>query len=224
MATKVPAQLKEVADQLANGKDRQETVRTILSWFDAARRSYRNGCDRFVRHRIKLRITTEPDFEEAWIDAPVTFVPKPRAVKPQPMEEFASKAEVDSGKEAENPNLAPVSMKSADDATNRIKIGMLKAANLPPLCVSPNSTIAEAITLMLQHDYSQLPVTTTARDVKGILSWKSLGSRLALGKRCEKVSECMEAANEIRLDTSLFDAIQQIVEHECVWSETRAAR
>jgi hypothetical protein len=69
---------------------------------------------------------------------------------------------------------------------------------------------------MLQHDYSQLPVTTTARDVKGIFSWKSLGSRLALGKQCKKVSECMEEANEIRSDASLFEAIQQIVEHECV--------
>lgn len=69
---------------------------------------------------------------------------------------------------------------------------------------------------MLQHDFSQLPVTTSERDVKGIISWRSLGSRLALGKQCKKVRECMEAANEIRSDASLFEAIQQIVEHESI--------
>jgi hypothetical protein len=93
---------------------------------------------------------------------------------------------------------------------------MLAAANRPPLCTSPDAKVSEAVTLMLQNDYSQLPVTTTERDVKGMFSWKSLGSRLALGKQCSKVRECMEAANEIRSDTSLFEAIQQIVEHECV--------
>ncbi len=90
------------------------------------------------------------------------------------------------------------------------------AANRPPLCTSPDTNVSEAITLMLQHDYSQLPVTTTERDVKGIFSWKSLGSRLVLGKQCKKVRECMEDASETRLDTSLFEAIQQIVQYECV--------
>ena len=66
---------------------------------------------------------------------------------------------------------------------------MLAAENRRPLCVSPETRVAEAITLMLQHDYSQLPVTRTEREVKGIFSWKSLGSRLALGKQCEKVSK-----------------------------------
>lgn len=213
--TKVPAYLKEVAEQVNQGKDRTETVRSFLSWFGAERRGYWKV--REIRRALnKVKLKTEPDFEEAWIDAPITFVLKPKAEKAPLLEESAPKSEVGAGTAQERHDPMPVSNKSANDATNRIKIGMLKAANLPPLCVAPNSTISEAITLMLQHDYSQLPVTTTPRDVKGIFSWKLLGSRLALGKQCEKVSECMEAANEIRLDASLFDAIQQIVEHECV--------
>ena len=70
--------------------------------------------------------------------------------------------------------------------------------------------------MMLQHDFSQLPVTTNEREIKGIITWKSLGSRWALGRQCKKVRECMEAASEIRSDASLFEAIQQIVEHDCV--------
>jgi len=216
MSTKVPAQLKEIADQVTHGNEQKETVRTLLSWFGAERRGY--GRVREIRKALtKAELKTEPDFEEAWIDASIAFVIKPKAEKIPPSEESFSKSEVDSGKNQETSDLTPVSKKSAaDDATNRIKIGMLAAANRPPLCVSPDTTVSEAITLMLQHDYSQLPVTTTVRDVKGIFSWKSLGSRLALGKKCEKVSECVEAVNEIRLDASLFEAIQQIVEYECV--------
>jgi CBS domain-containing protein len=215
MATKVPAQLKEIVDQVTQGNERMETVRTLLSWFGAERRGYWRV--REIRKALnKAKLKTEPDFEEAWIDASIAFVIKPKAGKTPPSDESSPKSEVDAGKSQESSDLTPVSKKSAGYATNRIKIGLLAAANRPPLCVSPDTTVSEAITLMLQHDYSQLPVTTTPRDVKGVFSWKSLGSRLALGKPCEKVSQCMEAANEIRLDASLFEAIQQIVEYECV--------
>lgn len=181
MATRIPAQLKEVADQIGQGNQRKETVRVLLSWFGAERRGYWKI--REIRKALnKAKLTTDPDFEEAWIDATVAFQMKSKPAKVPGSQETASKSVSDSEGTQEVAALPPVSKKSADDATSRIKIGMLAAANRPPLCVSPETTVSEAITLMLQHDYSQLPVTTTARDVKGIFSWKSLGSRLALGK------------------------------------------
>jgi CBS domain-containing protein len=215
MATMIPTQLKEVADLVLEGKQRQETVRTLLSWFGAARRSYRNV--RQIRKALhKTRLKTEPDFEESWIDAPIKFLPKAKVTKNQPTPETVVTLTplASQGPRTENEALVP--KKSVEDMARRIKIGMLSAANMPPLCIPPDAKLSEAITLMLQHDYSQLPVTTTERDLKGILTWKSLGSCLALGKKCERVSECMEPANEIRLDASLFEAIQQIVKHECV--------
>jgi CBS domain-containing protein len=214
MSAKVPPQLKEVADQVFGGKERQESVRTLLSWFGAARRSYRNV--RQIRKALnKTKLKTDPDFEEAWIDASVAFVLKPKPLSNTPGAEVATPLSSDIGR-TEAIDGMPIPKKSIDDVSNRIKIGMLAAANRSPLCVCPDTRVEEAITLMLQNDYSQLPVTTTVRDVKGIFTWKALGSRLVLGKKCEKVSECMEAANETRLDASLFEAIQHIVEHESV--------
>ena len=214
MALKIPAQLKEVADQVNNGKERRESVRTLLSWFGAARRSYRNV--RQIRKALsRTKLKTDPDFEEAWIDASLAFVIKPKPLSKAPTKEGATPPLFETAS-AEGINEMPIPKKSAEDVNNRVKIGMLAAANRPPLCVSPDTRVEEAITLMLQNDYSQLPVTTTVRDVKGIFSWKSLGSRLALGKQCEKVSEYMESASETTLAASLFEAIQQIVEHECV--------
>jgi CBS domain len=101
--------------------------------------------------------------------------------------EEASPSGVSDQEIIEDIDAIPIPKKFVDDVSNRIKIGKLAAANRLPLCVSPDTRVEEAITLMLQNDYSQLPVTTTIRDVKGTFSWKALGSRLALGKKCERV-------------------------------------
>ncbi len=211
MSIDIPDQLKEVAEQVNHGHARTETVRMLLSWFGFERRGYYKIRQiRKALNRVKLK--TEPDFEEAWIDGSVTFVPKSKGTA------VMAEAGVAPVKGAESPGLAdgspPVPGRATEDPTSRI--GRLAAANRPPLCVPPDADVAEAITLMLQHDYSQLPVTTTERDVKGMFSWKSLGSRLALGKECGKLQDFMEPAAEINADASLFEAIQQIVEHECV--------
>jgi len=69
---------------------------------------------------------------------------------------------------------------------------------------------------MLTNDYSQLPVLTTPREVKGIISWKSIGSRIALGKKCSYVRDCIDPALEVNADTSLFEAISVIAKHNYV--------
>jgi predicted transcriptional regulator len=213
MAAKIPDQLTEIADQVHQGNERSESVRTVLSWFGAARRGKWTVVE--VRKALrKLKLVTEPDFEDVWIDAVVAFKPKP--VKKKASEADSGGKIQDLDQPAPEQDFAPVPKNAGDDVSTRIKISRLDAANRPPICISPDGNICEAITLMLQHDYSQLPVTTTLRDVKGLISWKSLGSRLALGKQCSKVRECMEEAAEVRADDSLFDAIQEIVAHDSV--------
>ncbi|MDE1904098.1 MAG: CBS domain-containing protein [Alphaproteobacteria bacterium] len=92
----------------------------------------------------------------------------------------------------------------------------MDSANTPPVSVAPNKSITEAITIMLTNDFSQLPVMIGEREVKGIISWESIGSRLARGVKCTEVRECMDAAHEISADTSLLAAIDQIVSNEYV--------
>jgi CBS domain-containing protein len=210
MPSKIPDQLKEIVSRINQGGERSETVRTLLSWFEAERRGYWKVHE--IRKALrKVRLKTEPDFEDAWIDAPIAFLTKPKKEKASPSTEAELGADAEPQTD-KDPNEAPTPAKYANGVHSRIKIGVLAAANKPPQCISPDAELSEAITLMLQHDFSQLPVTTTVTEVKGIISWRSLGSRLALGRPCKKVRECMEAANEIRSDASLFEAIQQIVE------------
>lgn len=96
------------------------------------------------------------------------------------------------------------------------RIDGLESANRKPLSVKPDSPLTEATTIMLTNDFSQLPVMTTERDVKGAISWKSIGSRLALGKKCTVVRECMDPAQIIGAESSLFEAIGIIAKHDYV--------
>jgi hypothetical protein len=66
---------------------------------------------------------------------------------------------------------------------------------------------------MLQHDFSQLPVMQGDREVKGVITWKSIGSKQALGHKCSQVADCREDARIVDSNRTLFDAISTIVEY-----------
>jgi CBS domain-containing protein len=103
------------------------------------------------------------------------------------------------------------------DASSTIyRIDSLESANRKPVSVKPDSHLEKATTLMLTNDFSQLPVMTNERDLKGTVSWKSIGSRLALGKKCPLVKDCMDTAHEINAEASLFEAINIIAEQDYV--------
>ena len=57
---------------------------------------------------------------------------------------------------------------------------------------------------------------TSEREVKGLISWRSIGSRLALGTAPKLVRDAMEAAHEVFEDASIFDTIPIIVRHDYV--------
>ena len=96
------------------------------------------------------------------------------------------------------------------------RIIRLAASTRKPLSVSPETKLEEAITHMLTNDFSQLPVMTSERDVKGIITWVSIGSRLAMGKHCSVAREFMEQHHEIRSDATLISAIGIIAEQQYV--------
>jgi CBS domain-containing protein len=95
-------------------------------------------------------------------------------------------------------------------------IDRLAASTRKPLAVSPETKLEEAFTHMLTNDFSQLPVMTSERDVKGVITWATIGSRLAMGKNCSLAREVMEQHYEIRADASLISAIGIIAEHQYV--------
>src|SRR5260221_575996 len=55
-----------------------------------------------------------------------------------------------------------------DSVDPTVRLSRLDAANKAPVVVAPDAPLQEATTLMLTKDYSQLPVMTGPRDVKGL--------------------------------------------------------
>lgn len=131
-------------------------------------------------------LVTEPSFESTWIDGLVTFIRKPK-------------------KGAEGAPLDPT-----------FRLGRLEAANKEIVSVKPNDGLDKAITLMLTNDFSQLPVMTGQRDVKGVVSWKTIGSRLALNKPCLECKDFMEPAQILSEEVSLLEAVEIIANHDYV--------
>ncbi len=187
-----------------------------------------------------LDLETDPDFGTAWIDEPIWLRLKEGILtsKTEPvsangssgdqlstdLEEIVLESTPSAVKQAaEQSESAPTSAEpeapksseqveglSIDDPTFRI--GSLPAANKKLVVVNQNDSVTKAITLMLQHDFSQMPVMQGEREVKGVVTWKSIGSKLALGCKADHVGECREDARIVDSNRTLFDAIPTIVE------------
>ena len=186
--SEIAERMKAEIERAAAPTPEQLTVREFMGKYGYARRGT------YIVSQIRndlddLGLRTAPDFVGAWVDSTISI-------------ELHSDA-TDSASPGE-----------PDSATHRI--GTLEAANRKPVSVKPEDSLRKATTIMQMHDYSRLPVMIGERDVKGIISWQSIGTRLSLGQKCECVRQCMEPAREIPASTSLFNAIEDIAKHEYV--------
>lgn len=184
--------LKSIAAQLKQGVvPPRESVRSFLRWFYAERRGY-HVVSQIRRELERHGVATSPDFESHYIDGLIGFV--------------ISETNGDGGPGSTG--------NGSTDPT--YQVGRLESANRKPVSVKPDFTIKQATTLMMSNDFSQLPVMTTDRDCKGVISWKSIGSRLALKRQCPLVRDCMDKAEIVSIDESLFSAIGKVATNDYV--------
>lgn len=198
--------LRRIGDSLRSGGSAPTiTVRQFLEWFGATRRG--QWIVSGIRQSLeKAGIITKPDFEEAFIEAPITF-----ELPTKPENEVPAKAPETSGPLRVAEAAATPYIVGPVDPTYRIS--RLQAANTAPVSVSPDSTVVAAVTLMMKHDFSQLPVMTNDRTVKGVISWRSIGHRWAFDHPGEFVRDFMDEPQEVPSDRSIFSALPVIVEH-----------
>ena len=104
------------------------------------------------------------------------------------------------------------------------RVDILDAAHHKPLGVAPDTETRVAKTLMLLHDYSQLPVMEGERHVKGMISWRTIGAQESLSRPCELVRHCMEPAEEVSKDDPLLDVIGIIAQSGYVLVRDRNAQ
>jgi len=107
--------------------------------------------------------------------------------------------------------------KSKKDFDPIQRIRMLDSANKPPVTISRDSELKEAITLMMINSYSQLPVMSGSRTVNGVITWETIGQGLTNGCSPDNIKDFI--SNEITIldyDTPLLDAISTIIEKDFV--------
>ena len=183
----VASRMKDEVGSKAAPRPEQLTVREFLSLFGYARRG--SNKVRRIRHVLaELDLRTVPDFEVTWVDATISIELDPEAVE---------------GITASEEQVDPT-----------VRIGAIEGANRTPTTVNPSSPLNIATTLMQANDFPQLPAMQKERDVSGVISWQSIGTRLAMGYECLSVHECMSpVAPVVRIDDPLFSAIGDISLH-----------
>ncbi len=216
----IPEKISHAAERLKEGhRINRITVRDFLRHFGAERRGAAKV--QSIRQILdSLDLITDPDFETEWIDAPIWLRLKEGVDAVQRntgfdglhtdddvgvgLEEIVLEGTPSAVKQAEEQSAsAPTSVepetpKPAEDMEGSsfedptFRIGSLPAANRKLVVVDQHDSLTKAITLILQHDFSQLPVMQGEREVKGVVTWKSIGSRQAMGCKCDHVGDCRE--------------------------------
>ncbi|MFG8501359.1 HPP family protein [Pseudomonas aeruginosa] len=212
---------KTIASKLKVGDKVEEiAVRDLLELFGYKRRTFASSFK--IRTLLtKAGIETVPHFDFVTLDAPVSFrlishkvLSLPSIAQSQaghPTINLSASSEINE-KDHSNTDLIYGAISEPAFLVSR-----LPTANIKITSIKPNSTLAEAITLMLRHDFSQLPVMTSERDVKGVISWESIAPKIIIGKKDSGlVSDYMKEHNEINITDSIFTAIPRIVENSYV--------
>ncbi len=180
----IASRLKREADQGLKPKPEVVPLRRLLSWFGYERRG-RFAVTLIRRKLERFGLHTTPDFEYCYIESSISI----SSLHPGDAE----------------------STQEMDDPT--VRVGILEAANREPTSVTPHEDLNVATTKMQINDFSQLPVMEGKRSLKGIISWESIGLRIAMGKNCRLVKDCMDVAEEIGIDAPLLDAAEGIAKN-----------
>jgi predicted transcriptional regulator len=171
-------------------------VRDLVSWSGYLRR--RGTSERLIQTALdKFRLRTLPDFRNAHISGEVMLQKvDDSAALPPPVADEAPKVDRDA---------------------HILKVGRLEVANKRPVRVAPGALIFEATSLMIKHNFSQLPIMADERKVAGMVSWKSISNYMLVNNKLpEKVDECVLRIETVSFDATLFDTISTIINKECV--------
>ncbi|WP_114752021.1 CBS domain-containing protein [Pleomorphovibrio marinus] len=185
-------EFKELSQKIHKSLDSVElTPKELLAYFGVTTR--RTNVMWWVDRALKENdLQTIPSYKSGWIHAKIELT----------TEKIINKKKQE---------------KEIDTIIPRVKL--LEAANTKPTYITKSDTIEKAMTIMMENDYSQLPVmnSQSAKQVDGMISWHSIGWKKALGKNQKTVSDFMNKGCTIINDTCpLLDAVEIVQKNEVV--------
>jgi CBS domain-containing protein len=108
---------------------------------------------------------------------------------------------------------------NGQSATAALCVGDLPTARLPDgalVSLSPADDLERARFVMLESNFSQLPVMAGPYMLHGVVSWQSIALAHLRGQ-CETLADATADPHEVAINAELLIAIQDISQHDCVF-------
>lgn len=186
--------LETLISKIRENQEPQEiTPRDLANAFGFERRSY-YCCQEIDKFLFENKIETEPNYNNVWIDEKILIRLTPEA-------EHAAK------------NYAVTNRKG--DPIRRVRV--LDAANRKPECVKMDDLITEALSTMIMHNFSQMPVVDNQDVLMGVITLRSIAEAyLQVGAQPTVKSFLAKDCVAISNDAPMLSAYEDIQNHEFV--------
>ncbi|MEE1828150.1 CBS domain-containing protein [Streptomyces sp. BE20] len=196
--------LKQARESAEQGHPKSLPVRDLLQWWGAERRGYlisRQIAAELANHSL----STSPDFEAVGLDAVVDLVVASTSPEIQPEPETPAQTVVSS----------PAHHNEEDTPVLGLTVGNLRSALTGVVSVSPSSTFEEAITEMVINGFSQLPVITGSRNLRGAVTWESIARARHVDPEAP-FSKAIIPAHDVPYDRHLIDVLPLLADYNFV--------
>lgn len=172
------------------------TVRELISYWGAKGRGSQVS-EQMRRDMRDQGLATEPPFSYGSLDTPIRVV---------------TMREAETISRGDGTFHEPSSSERSDseEQSETLHVGQIPSALSDLVSVESITSIGRAQTLMIQHDFSQLPVVDNG-DLVGIISWESI-AQASLRTRVKRVSDCVTEAQTLNRDADLLASMPVIVE------------
>lgn len=175
----------------------QVSIRQLLQLWGTARRTASTVAI-IEQELADSGLATVPRISKGWLDNVVAIT----AIRPTP-EDLPSLGEIESVAEGTS---EPVS----------VTISTLRSATSGVVSVQEGDPLVKAVTLMLQHDFSQLAVLNGQGDITGVVSWETLG-KARLGNTDPALGEATVPARTVTVDADLLGVVAEVSSRDYVF-------
>lgn len=195
--------LKKARESAEAGSPFVLSVQELLGWWGATVRGLVN--EQIEAELANHSLTTSPEFDKVPLTATVHLVK-------------ATEEDTEEISLTGLPETVIVPAGAPEDLESRetgLTVGTLPSALGGVVSVKPTATFEEVITLMVLHDFSQLPVLAGPHNLRGSVSWKSI-ARARHADPGAHLSQAIVDAREVRYDHDLIDVLPTLTEHDFV--------
>jgi hypothetical protein len=202
-------ELDEARSRAQVGEPERLTVRELLRRWGAQERD-RDVISQIDADLANHGLLTVPDFRAVGLDTMVSLTVTPGPEEAPPTHKPT---------ETDAPSRA-FHLGTLSDEEESEEIGQTLGNLLPDdhllISVTPSASLNQAVTQMFMYDFSQVPVLSGERDLRGAITWRSIAVARQAGADIT-LSDALMPARDYPYDTRLLDVLDVLLKEEFVF-------